>query len=115
MLEGVFEGLITTALVAIISGLIHVYLKVKDLHKWHDVHDEEGVKIWYFRSKNMEHAMNRMVDILDRMDRRAELDTLIQKHQTEVLEKHTIVIDSLVSVCKTLAIEATELRNSLRE
>lgn len=109
------SGLMTTALAAIIGGLIKIHRKITDLHDWHNKEDEEGVKIWYSRSKNMETAMDKMADILVRMDHRDELFQVLNQHQTEVLEKHTQVIESLVAVCSTLVIETKSLKDNIRK
>jgi len=54
--------------------------QIDDLHKWHDVQDNEGVKIWYVR-RSLEDAIVKLADNIDaqtkvflKMDRR--LDTI---------------------------------------
>jgi hypothetical protein len=52
--------------------------QIEDLHQWHNVNDDEGVKIWYFR-RSFEDAIQKLADnieleckLLDRIDRRLE-------------------------------------------
>ena len=52
--------------------------QIEDLHRWHAVSDEEGVKIWYVR-RSLEEAVKKLADnieleckLLDRIDRRLE-------------------------------------------
>ena len=52
--------------------------QVDELHKWHDVSDSEGVKLWYVR-RSLEEAITKLADnialetkFLDRIDRRME-------------------------------------------
>lgn len=61
--------------------------QVAELHRWHDVSDSEGVKIWYVR-RSLEEAIDKLADnieletkLLDRIDRRLEKleDRLLQK------------------------------------
>lgn len=111
--NGIVSGLIMMALSAVIGGLIRIHSKIVDLHEWHNKEDAEGVKVWYSKNKNLEVAMDRMAEILDRMDRRDEVLMLLNKHQTDVLEKHTKVIESLVAVCNTLVIETRAFRDRM--
>lgn len=90
----------------ILYGLYTIHSKIKDLHKWHNKEDEEGVKIWYTRNTKMEETLERMTDILDRLDRRDERASLIQNHQIEVLEKHTETIGKLTAVVEALTVVA---------
>ena len=38
--------------------------KIDDLHKWHDVQDSEGVKIWYVR-RSLEDAITKLAENID--------------------------------------------------
>jgi hypothetical protein len=98
----IFEWAVSLGLTAVIVGLLTIYMKVKDLHQWHNKEDEEGVKVWYTRNKDMEETLDKMAEILDRLDRREERSLLIQNHQIEVLEKHTVAVTGLVAVVEAL-------------
>jgi hypothetical protein len=39
--------------------------KVDSLHEWHNISDEEGVKIWYLR-KSLEKTLEKLVENTDR-------------------------------------------------
>ena len=97
-------SLIGTGIIGILIGVFGNYTKIKDLHAWHDVKDDENVFIWYQRTKSMEDTLEKMTDILDRMDRRDERSMLIQNHQIEVLERHTETITKLAAIVEALAI-----------
>ena len=93
-----------------VSGVLYflftLHSKVKDLWEWHNKEDDEGVKIWYTRNAKMEETLEKMTDILDRLDRRDERASLIQNHQIDVLEKHTETISKLTAVVEALAVVA---------
>ena len=97
-------SLIGAGIIGIIIGMFSTHSKIKELHEWHNIKDTEGVFIWYERTKKMEAAIERMTDILDRMDRRDERSMLIQNHQIEVLERHTETITKLAAVVEAFAI-----------
>lgn len=53
--------------------------QVDELHRWHDMADTDGVKVWYVR-QSLEKTINKQTETieklcrtLDRMDRRLEL------------------------------------------
>lgn len=90
----------------VMYALFAINTKIKDLWEWHNKEDDEGVKIWYTRNKTMEDTLEKMTDILDRLDRRDERASLIQNHQIDVLEKHTETIGKLTAVVEALTIVA---------
>ena len=100
------EAVIGIGVTGILYGLYTIHSKIKDLWVWHNKEDEEGVKIWYTRNAKMEDTLEKMTDILDRLDRRDERASLIQNHQIDVLEKHTETISKLTAVVEALAIVA---------
>ena len=100
------ESVIGLGLSGVLYFLFTLHSKVKDLHEWHNKEDDEGVKIWYTRNAKMEETLEKMTDILDRLDRRDERASLIQNHQIEVLEKHTETISKLTAVVEALALVA---------
>ena len=100
------EAAIGIGVGGILYGVFAVYSKVKDLWDWHNKEDEEGVKIWYTRNAKMEDTLEKMTDILDRLDRRDERASLIQNHQIDVLEKHTETINKLTAVVEALTVVA---------
>lgn len=104
LLMQVVVSLIGAGVVGILIGMFSTHSKIKDLHNWHNVNDEEGVKIWYTRNKAVEDTLEKMTEILDRMDRRDERSMLIQNHQIEVLERHTETIGKLAAVVEALAV-----------
>lgn len=101
-MEVLIQALIGTALSAIFGVLYTMYSKIQELHKWHDVRDDEGVMLWYTRNKNMEQTLEKMEELLIRFDRREERWMLIQNHQIETLEKHTQAINQLSAVVEAL-------------
>ena len=104
LLMQVAVSLIGAGIIGIIIGMFTTHTKIKDLHDWHNINDEEGVKIWYTRNKAVEDTLLKMTQILDRMDRRDERSMLIQNHQIEVLERHTETIGKLAAVVESLAV-----------
>lgn len=100
------EAVIGVGVGGILFALYAVNSKIKDLWEWHNKEDEEGVKIWYTRNKTMEDTLEKMTDILDRLDRRDERASLIQNHQIDVLEKHTETINKLTAVVEALTVVA---------
>jgi len=101
-MEIIIQALVGIALSGIIGGLFTIWIKVKELHMWHDVKDTEGVRVWYTRNKNMEDMLSKMVAMIERMDRREERQILIQNHQIETIEKHTQAIGQLCAVVEAL-------------
>ena len=68
--------------------LPRVAKQIDELHEWHNVTGENGVKIWYDRNKKTAERLNRMeqvlekqLDLLVRMDMRLELleNTLVRR------------------------------------
>jgi len=102
----VVESAIGIGITGILYALWAVNSKIKDLHDWHNREDDEGVKIWYTRNKTTEEALEKMTELLERLDRRDERASLIQNHQIEVLEKHTETISKLTAVVEALTIVA---------
>jgi hypothetical protein len=101
-METLIQAAIGTALSAIFGVLYTMYSKVQELHKWHDVRDDNGVMLWYTRNKSMEQTLDKMADVLDRIDRREERCMLIQNHQIETLQTHTAAINQLCAVVEAL-------------
>lgn len=100
----IFEAVVSIGVAAILLGIWKLYSKIADLHRWHDKEDEEGVKVWYTRNKDMEETLSKMVEILDRLDRREERSLLIQNETIKVMQEHTVAITKLVAVVDALAI-----------
>ena len=100
------ESVIGVGVGGILYGVYTLNSKVSDLWDWHNKEDEEGVKIWYTRNAKMEDTLEKMTDILDRLDRRDERASLIQNHQIDVLEKHTETINKLTAVVEALTVVA---------
>ena len=100
------ESVIGVGVGGVLFWLYALHSKVKDLWDWHNKEDEEGVKIWYTRNAQIEDTLDKMTDILDRLDRRDERASLIQNHQIEVLEKHTETINKLTAVVEALTVVA---------
>ena len=100
LLQAAFGVVIT----GIAVGLTSVYFKVKELHEWHAKEDDEGVKIWYTRNKDMEETLEKMVEIVDRMDRREERSMLIQNETIKVMQDHTVALGKLIAVVEALTI-----------
>ncbi len=100
------EAFIGVGVGGILYGVYANYVKIKDLWDWHNKEDDEGVKIWYTRNSQIEDTLEKMTDILDRLDRRDERASLIQNHQIEVLEKHTETINKLTAVVEALTVVA---------
>ena len=102
--------LVESAIGLVVGGVMFwlyaLHSKVNDLWDWHNKEDDEGVKIWYTRNAKMEETLEKMIDILDRLDRRDERASLIQNHQIDVLEKHTETINKLTAVVEALTIVA---------
>ena len=100
------ESVMGVGVGGILYGIYTINSKIKDLHEWHDVKDNENVFIWYTRNAKMEETLDKMTDILDRLDRRDERASLIQNHQIDVLEKHTETINKLAAVVEALTVVA---------
>ena len=100
----VFQWIVGLGLSTVVAGLATIYFKVKDLHKWHNKEDESGVKVWYARNKDVETTLVKMVEILDRLDRREERALLIQNETIKVMQEHTIAITKLVAVVEALTV-----------
>jgi len=100
----IFEWAVGIGLTAVVVGLTTIYFKVKDLHIWHNKEDEEGVKVWYTRNKNMEEVLEKMAEIMDRVDRREERAMLIQNETIRALTEHTNAVTKLIAVVEALTI-----------
>lgn len=100
------ESAIGVGVGGILYAMYMLNAKVSDLWEWHNKEDEEGVKIWYTRNAKMEGTLEKMTEILDRLDRRDERASLIQNHQIDVLEKHTETITKLTAVVEALTVVA---------
>lgn len=85
-------------------GMTSVYFKVKELHDWHSKEDDEGVKVWYTRNKGMEETLEKMAEIVDRMDRREERTMLIQNETIKVMQEHTVALGKLIAVVEALTV-----------
>ncbi len=44
-----------------VKCLRETHQRTRDLHKWHDVRDDEGVPLWYVR-KSLEKSIDRLAD-----------------------------------------------------
>lgn len=100
--SAIFQALIGLALSVIIGSLYSIWSKINELYKWHDVKDQEGVRVWYSKNKHMEEILEKMADTIERMDRREERQMLIQNHQIETIEKHNQAINQLIAVIEAL-------------
>jgi len=104
LLMQVAVSLIGAGIIGIIIGMVSTHTKIKDLHDWHNIKDDENVFVWYGRTRQLEDTLQKMTEILDRLDRRDERSMLIQNHQIEVLERHTETIGKLAAVVEALAV-----------
>jgi hypothetical protein len=68
-------GTITVTIVSAFVVLLRAHLKrdiipsdirreINDLHEWHNVKDEDQVRVWYFTS-NMKKTLTKMVEVID--------------------------------------------------
>ncbi len=97
-----FEWVVGIGLTTVVVGIATIYFKVKDLHDWHNKEDDEGVKVWYTRNKSMEEILEKMVDIMDRVDRREERAIIIQNETIRALSEHTNAVTKLVAVVEAM-------------
>lgn len=100
----VIEALIGVGVGGVAYALLSLNSKIKDLWEWHNKEDDEGVKIWYTRNKTMEETLEKMAEIVDRMDRREERSMLIQNETIKVMQDHTIALGKLIAVVEALTI-----------
>jgi hypothetical protein len=100
----IFQWVVGVCLTTVTAGMLTIYFKVRDLHKWHNKEDEQGVKVWYQRNKSMEEILVKMTDIMDRVDRREERALLIQNETIRVMTEHTNAITKLVAVVEALTV-----------
>lgn len=68
--------------------------QMHDLHDWHNVHDEEGVKIWYNR-RTVERAVEKIADS--------------QATQTEILKNLTRLAENQAELTKEIHKNAANL------
>ncbi len=47
------------------EGMTNMEAQIDDLHKWHDISDENGVKKWYV-PRSMERSMDKLIEAVDR-------------------------------------------------
>ena len=71
----------------VISLLREILDLCKDLHKWHDVSDSEGVKIWYVR-KSLEEAIGLLAKNLEKQTE------VLQLMMNEVKDMHREVLQA---------------------
>lgn len=68
---------ITLAVVGfLVSKILTISKQTEDLYTWHNISDEEGVKIWYVR-RSLEEAIGKLADNI------AEQTKLMSKWQQE--------------------------------
>ncbi len=104
LMATIFEWAVSIGMTVALGALFTIWLKVKELHQWHAKEDDEGVKVWYTRNKNMEDVLEKMGDVIDRMDRREERALLIQNETIRIMNEHTTAITKLVAVVESLVI-----------
>ncbi len=102
LMATIFEWVVSVGLTVVIGALFTIWLKVKDLHDWHNKEDDEGVKVWYTRNKNVEEILEKMVEIIDRVDRREERAIIIQNETIRALSEHTNAVTKLVAVVEAM-------------
>lgn len=86
-----------TAVGSVLIALLIIVIRhgklIRDLHSWHDVTDQDGVRIWYVRQKSLEEAI-----------RSLKLTT----------EKQTELLGEMVSMMKSLDRDHGEMSKDLR-
>ena len=100
----VIEAFIGVGVGGVAYALFAINTKIKDLWEWHNKEDDEGVKIWYTRNKTMEETLEKMAEIVDRMDRREERSMLIQNETIKVMQDHTVALGKLIAVVEALTL-----------
>lgn len=100
----VIEAVIGVGVAGVLYALYAINSKIKDLWDWHSKEDDEGVKIWYTRNRNMEETLDRLTDICERMDRREDRAMIIQNETIKRMQDHTSAITKLVAVVEALTI-----------
>ena len=79
----------------IICG-IRAYIMIKELHVWHDLEDEEGVKVWYVR-KSLVTAIEAISGVMDRIDRRDQQREKDDERRDKVLIALTAAVERLAN------------------
>ena len=75
---------------------IRAYIMIKELHVWHDLEDEEGVKVWYVR-KSLVTAIEAISGVMDRIDRREQQREKDDERRDKVLIALTAAVERLAS------------------
>lgn len=66
--------------------LDHNTKMTEDLHEWHDMHDDDGVKIWYVR-KSLQESVSKLADSIALLNLGIRDISLANKQQIEMMGK----------------------------
>jgi len=81
------------------ESVADIGIKTNDLHKWHDVKDSDGVRLWYVR-KSLEESINKVEISVSKLHVNvSDVNKVIRNDLEERLQK---VNDDRVSELKTL-------------
>lgn len=89
---------ITATIVVAFSLLLRAHLKrdvlpgdvrkeISDMHEWHNVNDENHVKVWYF-TKQMKDTLNKLIEVME----------LTQQAQQMILQMQQRILVTLTEI-----------------
>lgn len=78
--------------------------QLKDLHDWHNVSDEEGVKIWYVR-RSLEKAIS---DLSNNLAAQTEVLKALHTEQVQNMQQNKLIVTELKEISKRQIVEAVK-------
>jgi len=68
--------------------------QIDSLYELHNVKDQDGVPVWYFR-KSLDEVLHKLAEYMERSDRRQELEAARMDQRDQVMERLTSSLGAL--------------------
>lgn len=87
-IELAMENVSEAALRAMKDHFAPMVRQIDDLYGWHDVTDEDGVRVWYLR-RSLEKAINRLADVVEKSHQLTQQQVRLLEQLCEESRRHT--------------------------
>lgn len=83
------------------------FAEIEDLHKWHDVTDEDGVRLWYVR-QSLEKSLVRLDTTMDKLSETVAAQSRASVQMAGSMERMITIIERMETFDRRSAVSGAE-------